>query len=74
MVEKLNPYYKLLKAQVLTNNTSELKETFDSMYKAISDASEQVLKQPLPRKQLFSMADASFRSAGYAFTMEDDPH
>ena len=29
MGEKFNPFYKLLKAEVSTNITSELKETFD---------------------------------------------
>ena len=31
MAEKLNPFYKLLKAEVSINITSELKETFDSV-------------------------------------------
>ena len=63
MAEKLNPFYKLLKAEVPINNTSELKETFDSVNKALSDACELALKQPIPGKQLFLMTDASFRSA-----------
>ena len=40
MVEKLNPFYKLLKAEVPINITSDLKETFDSVNKALSDACE----------------------------------
>ena len=43
MAEKLNPFYKLLKTEVPINITSELKETFDSVYKALSDACELVL-------------------------------
>ena len=52
---------------------SELKEIFDSINKAISDACELSLKQPIPGKQLVLMTDASFRSAGYALMIEDNP-
>ena len=55
------------------NITSELKETFDSVNKALSDACELALKQPIPGKQLVLMTDASFRSAGYALMIEDNP-
>ena len=47
LVEKLNPFYKLLKAEVPINITSELKETFDSVNKALSDACQLALKQPI---------------------------
>ena len=71
MVEKLNPFYKLLKAEVPINITSEFKETFDSVNKAQSDAWELALKQPISGKQPVIMTDAIFRSAGYAFMIED---
>ena len=71
--EKLNPFYKLLKAEVPINITSELKETFDSVNKALSDACQLALKQPIPGKQLVLMTVASFRSAGYALMIEDNP-
>ena len=71
MAEKLNPFYELLKAEVLINITSELKETFDSVNKALSDACKLALRQPIPGKQLILMTDASFRSAGYALMIED---
>ena len=74
MAEKLNPFYKLLKTEVPINITSELKETFDSVNKALSDACELALKQPIPGKQLVLMTDASFRSAGYAIMIEDNPN
>ena len=74
MAEKLNPFYKLLKTEVPINITSELKETFDSVNKALSDACEIALKQPIPGKQLVLMTDASFRSAGYALMIEDNPN
>ena len=74
MAEKLNPFYKLLKTEVPIYITSELKETFDSVNKALSDACELALKQPIPGKQLVLMTDASFRSAGYALMIEGNPN
>ena len=44
MAEKLNPFYKLLKTEVPINITSELKETFGSVNKALSDACKLALK------------------------------
>ena len=75
MAEKLNPFYKLPKTEnsIKIIITSELKETFDSVKKAVSDACELALKQPIPGKQLVLMTDASFRSAGYALMFEDNP-
>ena len=73
MAEKLNPFYKLLKGELPINITSELKETFDSVNKALSDACQLALKQPISGKHLVLMTDASFRSAGYAFMIEDNP-
>ena len=73
MAEKLNPFHKLLKAEVPINITSELKESFDSVNKALSDACQLALKQPLPGKQLVLMTDASFRRAVYALMIEDNP-
>ena len=73
MAEKLNPFYKLLKTEVPINITSEMKETIDSVNKSLSDACEIALKQPIPGKQLVLMTDASFRSAGFALMIEDNP-
>ena len=73
MVEKLNPFYKLLKADVSIHIKSELKKTIDSVNKALNDACEIALKQPVPGKQLVLMTDASFRSAGYTLMIEDNP-
>ena len=73
MAEKLNPLYKLLKAEVPINITSELKDTFDSVNKALSDACELALKQPIPRNQLVLITDASFKGAGYALMINDNP-
>ena len=73
MAQKLNPFYKLLKAEVPINITSELKKSFDSVNKALSDVCQLALKQPIPGKQLVLMKYASFRSAGYALMIEDNP-
>ena len=73
MAEKLNPFYELLKPEVPINITSELKGTFDAANKGLSDACELAMKQPIPGKQLVLMTDASFRSAGYALVIEDNP-
>ena len=73
MTEKLNPFYKLLKTEVPINITSELKEIFGSVNKALSDACQLALKQPIPGEQLVLMTDASFRSVGYALMIEDNP-
>ena len=50
LAEKHNPFYKLLKPEVPINITSGLKETFDSVNKALSDACQLALKQPIPGK------------------------
>ena len=48
MTEKLSLFYKLLKAEVPSNKTSGLKDTFDSVNKAHSEAYEAAMKQPMP--------------------------
>ena len=73
IAEKLNPFYKLPKTEVPINITSELNETIDSVKKTLSDACQVALKQSLPGNQLVLMTDASFRSAGYALKIVDNP-
>ena len=73
MAGKLNQFYKLLKTEVPINITSELKASSDSVNKALSDACQLALKQPIPGKQLVLMTDASFRSAGYVLMIEGNP-
>ena len=73
MAEKLNLFYKLPKTEVPIIITSELKETFDSVKKPLSDACELALEQPIPGNQLVLTTDASFRSAGYDLMIEDNP-
>ena len=72
MAETFIPFYKLLKTEVPIKLTSDLKETFDSIKKVLSDAYQLALKQPVPEKQLVLMTDASFGSAGYALMIEDN--
>ena len=55
------------------NITLKLKETIHSVNKALSEDCEIAPKQLIRRKQLELMTDASFRSCGYAFMIEDDP-
>ena len=73
MAEKPNPFHKLLKTEVPINITSELKETFHSVNKALNDACKLALKQTIPGNQLVLMTDASFRNVGYALKTEDNP-
>ena len=53
--------------------TSKLKESFDSVNKALNDACQLALKLTIPGRQLLLMTDSSFRSAGYALMTEDNP-
>ena len=73
MAEKRNPFYKLFKTEEPINITSELKQTFDSVNKPLSNACELAFQRPIPGKQLVLMTDASFRSAGYALMIEHNP-
>ena len=73
MVEKLNPLYKLLKAEIPIIITSELREVLYSVNNALEDACQLALKQPVSGKQLVVMTDASVRSAGYDLMIEDIP-
>ena len=74
IAEKLKPLYKLLKTDVPINITSELKEFFDTVLIALSDACEFSIKDPIPGKQLVLRTDASFRSARYAPMIEHNPY
>ena len=70
MAENLNPFYKVLKAEVPINITTELKETFDSVNNALNDAYQLALEQPIPGRKCVLMTEVSFRSAGYAFMIK----
>ena len=73
MAAKPNLFYKLVKTEVSINITSELKEFFDSVNKALSDACQLASKQSFLGEPLVLVTDASFRSIGYALMIEDNP-
>ena len=63
----------MLETEVPINFTTEVNETSDSVNKALSDACQLALKQPIPGKQLVLMTDARFRSAGCALMIQNNP-
>ena len=73
VAEKLDSFYKMPETELPTNKTSGLKGTIVSVNKALSDVCKLALKQTIAGKQLVLMTDGSFRSAGYAFKIEDNP-
>ena len=73
MTEELNPFYKLLKAKFPINITSELKETFDSVNKVLSDACKLAMTQSTAGRKFVLTTDTRFRSASYALMIEDNP-
>ena len=73
MPEEPSPFYKMLKTEVPINITSEFKETCDSVNETPTDACELALKQPVLEKLLVLLMDASFRNAGYALMIQDNP-
>ena len=73
MVEKPNPFYKMLITEVPINITSELEETIDLVSKALSDACQLALKQAFLGNQLVLMTNPIFRSDVYALMIEDKP-
>ena len=46
MAEELIAFYKLLKAELPTNITTQLQQTIESVNRAVKDACGQTLKQP----------------------------
>ena len=73
MVEKTSLFYKLLKAEVPINIMPELKDTFDSVKKPLSDVCELAEKQTIPGKQLVLMTNASFKGVGCGLMIDDNP-
>ena len=61
--EKLNPLYKMLKAEVPIKITFERKKTFESVNKALSDVCQLAVKQRIPGKKFVFMTDAVFKNA-----------
>ena len=71
MTEKFNPIFKLVEADTPFNITSELKETFGWLNKALSDARDMSLKHILRSGlQLVLMTDATLKNAEFALSIE----
>ena len=63
--EKLNLFFKLLTKGEKVVVTPELLEKFTEINNALDRCWELALKQPLPKKQIALMTDASFTATGY---------
>ena len=72
--EKLVPFFQLLKKDEKVLVTTELIEQFNEINRDLDRCSQLALRQPLPKRQLVLMTDASFTAAGYAILTEDDPN
>ena len=72
MAWKLKFLKKLPKPETLINVTSELKETFDSVNKALYLAREPAINQTLSGKELTLMTKWCFRSTGYSLMIENN--
>ena len=70
MAEKLHLFYKLLRTEMPIKITSEFKEIFDSVNRALSDACELALKQPIPGKQLVLMMGCQFQNCQLQFNFK----
>ena len=71
--EKLAPFFQLIKKDEKFLVITELVQQFNEINRDLDKCSRLALKQPLPKKQLVLMTDASFTAAGYAVLTEDDP-
>ena len=77
MAERLSPFFQLLKTTDATDKipiTLNIMKEFSEMNEALDRCCQLALRQPLPSKKLVFMTDASFRAAGYAVLIEDDPN
>ena len=73
MAEQPNLFYKLLKTEVPIDITSELKETFDLVNKALTDAFELATETTHSRKVARLEDGCQLQNAGYALMIEDNP-
>ena len=76
LAEQLNPFYQLFKAtenQDNINITPELMNELSESNDVLEKCCHLALREPLPDKPLFLMADATFQAASYAVLTEDDP-
>ena len=77
MAERLTPIFQLFKttsAEARILITPDIMKEFRKINEALDRSRQLALRQPLPRKQLVLITDASFQAAGYAVLTEDDPN
>ena len=77
LAERLTPFFQLLKTTdgiAKFPNTTDIKKEFREINEALDRCCQLALRQPLPGKKLVLMTDASFKAAGYAVLIEDDPN
>ena len=77
LAERLTTFFQLLKttdAKTKIPLTPDIMKEFREINEALDRCCQLALRQPLPGKQLVLMTDASFRAAGYAVLIEDDPN
>ena len=69
--EKLRRFYELLKIETQLTITEELLDDYKAINTALADACGLALKQPITGRQYVIMAEASFRTSGYALMIEE---
>ena len=77
LAKHLTPFFQLLKttdAKAKIPIIPDIMKEFRDKNEALDRCCQLALRQPLPGKQLVLMTDASFRAAGYAVLIEDDPN
>ena len=75
LAERLTPFFQLLKttdAKAKSPITLDITKEFREKIEALDRCCQLALRQPLPRKQLILMTDASYQAAGCAVFIEDD--
>ena len=75
LAERLTPFFQLLKitdAKTEIPITPDIMKEFREINEALDRCCQLALSQPLPRKQLVLVTDASFQAAVHAVLIEDD--
>ena len=68
--EKLREFYELLKIDNKITITEDLLDDYKAINTALTEACGLALKQLIKERQYVIMADASFRTSGYALMIE----
>ena len=72
-LQRLKPFFKLLKETIKFYISNDLTTNFEKRNKLVLQSYQMALKQPLKDKQFFFMSNTSFTAAGHAIMIEDDP-